>query len=183
MKNAVIIFLILNFLFRSIFAHTADDQHVDCPGIQGLKLAIDFKADGTKYLSKTRTDLYTSLRDDVYFTHLILEDSLFTNGNVEVQFEILNNNQIPIKKYILNKWNRDKSFPGRRITKINVHKFAVDKLGSPFDFWFNLPSDKKSKVDESLVPHDGRFIIGLKNSKPFCTFDFLYATGIEDGGH
>lgn len=180
MKQGFIFFLMLQMFLNFSYAHDNNSKHMDCRGIKGLKLAIDFKPEGSKYVSKTITELYTSFRDDIYFTHLILDQSLFANGNIEVQFEILNNQKKTIKKYLFKKWITDKNYPNKKISKINITNFATLKLGSPYDIWSNLPSSKKSKVDRSKVPYDGKFHIGLKNQSPICTFDFKYGSDIEN---
>ncbi len=184
MKCLALTLLVFNFMTSAAFADSAHSDHVDCNGIKGLKLAIAFKSDtNKKYISKSTTELYTTFRDDIYFTHIMADQSLFTNGNLEIQFEIINHLKQPIKKYVLNKWSNDKDYPNKKINKMNFTNFATTKLSDPFDRWDNLSKAQKARADRKNVPFDGKFYIGRKNEKPICVFDFKYGTGLYEDAH
>jgi hypothetical protein len=169
-----IIFTLIIFISQLSLADGGSET-IDCPGVQGLKIASDFNPEGKAFISKTLTVLYTSKSDDGFMTHIVVDERFFANTTPEILIDIMNSDKESIKKYRLNQWTTDKALPYKRISKVNFLNFMKTKLSEPYDIYANMNEAQKAQINPAKVPHDAKVLI-KSGSKALCYFVYKYGS-------
>lgn len=175
--NIKTLFSFLMALTLSRGAHALEKPNsVQCPDVQGLRYKPEYK-EGINTINKiTSNELYTDSSETNYLSHILISESKFINGNVDILVEILNSKNEAINNFVLNHWTVDLNVPNMRLNRVNLYYFIKSHLVQPYDRYMEEQNNIKPTEFPSNIPYNAKITIKDAFGKSFCDFNFNYGT-------
>lgn len=166
--------LILNLIGLN-FSLAQQPSKAQCKDVFGIQEMQDFRNDGSEFISYTKTPLYSSQNDEMFFHYFAINKSTLRKLNPTLSIDILSNSKKVIKNFKFDKWGDHQHFKDLSYLKFNFQKLVRSNLSGPFDVYINLNKEERAKVSLDAVPYSAHITMRDEHGKEICSFDYAYA--------